>query len=101
MTPYMDRFGVFLVVLALFVVVVLPTFLWYNNGMLAPIAVVTAWVSLGAWVNYLWWDAYPVHPINAFGSPALLTDYAMTVYIPLLLILLTAVFEGYVRNRRN
>lgn len=101
LTPYMNRLGILLVVLALFVVVVLPAFLWYNNGMLAPIAVVTGWVTLGAWINYLWWNAYPIHPINALGNPPFFTDYAMLVGILLLLILLTAVLEGYVRNRRN
>jgi len=101
--PHIDILGVFLVVFALFVVVVLPAFLWYNDGLLAPIAMITGWVALGAWLNYLWWDAHPVNPIRGLGAtyPPFLPapDYAVMVYVPLLLILLTTVFEGYARRR--
>jgi len=97
----MDVLGIFLVLVALFVVVVLPSFLWYTHRLLAPVAVITGWTVLGAWLNYLLWDSYPFSPIRGLGaslgtSPA--PDYAMAVYGPLILILLTAVFEVAMRE---
>ncbi|MDZ7689320.1 MAG: hypothetical protein U5J64_11545 [Halobacteriales archaeon] len=114
-------FGFVLLVVALVVVVVLPAFLMHSDGLLFPVAVLTGWISLGALLNYYWWDIYPLSPgaetscswsycfvyqfplsfgdseTAVFPFPA--PDYAVMVYVPLLLMLLTAVFEGYMRNK--
>jgi len=94
--------GIFFILIALLVVVVLPVFLWRVDRLLAPVAVITGWVFLGSWLNYLWWDAHPVNPIRGLGAvfPPFLPapDYAAQVYVPLLLILLTAIFEIALRE---
>jgi len=124
--PLLELLGIFggvLLIIALILVVILPSFLVYSGGLLSPVAVLTGWISLGALLNYHWWDLYPLSsgaemscswsycfvyqfPLNtgessasAFPLPA--PDYAVMVYVPLMLILLTSVFEGYVRNRRT
>jgi len=96
----MNSFGIALVTVALFVVIVFPAFLWYHNRLLAPVGVITAWITLGAWLNYLWWDAHPVPHIRGLAAVPFLPapDYAVVVSIPLGLILLTAVFEMALRE---
>jgi len=94
--------GIFFILITLLVVVVLPVFLWSVDRLLAPVAVITGWVFLGSWLNYLWWDTHPVNPIRGLGAvfPPFLPapDYAAQVYVPLLLILLTAIFEIALRE---
>lgn len=92
-----DALGLALVSVFLSAVIVIPALLWYRNRLLTPVMVVTVWVVLGVWLNYIY--PYPANEIRGLGagfSPA--PDYAVKVYIPLLLMLTAAIFEGGLRQ---
>jgi len=92
---FMNTFGLSLALASLLVVVVLPAFLWHARRLVTPVAVLTAWVTAGVWMNYLWWNVHPVSKIRGLGAipffPA--PDYVVNTITPLLLILLVAILE--------